>query len=183
MIINNRIGLIFCSFALVSGTGLAADKPVELVDLAKIDFTIKQSKCILRRPVAVALSRAQTSLKLGGFGLMAVMCYVPGVDKKSVAKGPDGVDDSTHARGGSVNLTMIQGPDEALMPKFLAGGPKDKIPGSDSDRTRIADKNLKRLKTVMEKEGFKNSQTGWWHFNYKDSEKFESSNVPLSAFE
>jgi D-alanyl-D-alanine dipeptidase len=179
------MGLAFAlSLANVCNPLWAADSPTELVDLSKIDFTIKQRKCILRRPVAEALNRAQSMIKLGGFSLAAVVCYIPKSKSKLVAEGPDGKDDTSHSRGGAVDMTLGQGSEEAVMPKAIAGGPKNNImPGSDSDRARIAQKNLLRLQTVMEKEGFKNSKEAWWHFTYKDSEKYEPSDVPLSAFE
>lgn len=182
----------------------AAKDPSELIELAKLDFSIKQEmvyatpnnfmkktlypkgKCLLRRNVAEALSRVQNSLKVDGLGLKVWDCYRPlSVQKKMWEIMPDDryVADpqkgSKHNRGAAVDITLVGREGEALeMPTpfddFTEKAARDYLGG-----TKTSLKNKKRLEDAMAKEGFIGIPTEWWHFDFRDWEKYPIEDIPI----
>lgn len=194
--------LVLFSCRIVWGASAA-----DFVGLPSIDYTIKldiryatadnftkkviypEARCVLRRPVALALSRVQSTLKLQGFGLKVYDCYRPlSVQKKFWEIMPDEryvanpAKGSKHNRGAAVDLTLIDSTGkEVAMPTpydtFSEAAHRDYKKSS-----KVAQKNMKLLEKVMVAEGFLPLPEEWWHFDYKGWEEYEISDVPLSDF-
>lgn len=197
--------LLATALALVA-MGSSCDKETELVDVQKLvpdvvldiryattnNFTGKQlypvAKCYLRRQAAESLKAVAEELHGMGYGLKVYDGYRPlSVQKKMweiyphegyVANPAKG---SRHNRGAAVDLTLIK----------LDGSPVA-MPTEYDDFTRKAHrrymdlpeevlKNRELLETVMKKHGFRGLPTEWWHFDFRDSEKYEILDIDYSA--
>lgn len=192
-------------FLLLSAHG--AEEP-DLVDIAKIDFSIRQdiryatsnnftkkqvypeAMCLLRKPVALALSRAQAHLKLQNLSLKVFDCYRPLAvqkrfwelvpDERYVADPKKG---SRHNRGAAVDVTIVE----------LRGGHEIEMPSGYDDFSEKAHRDYKRsskkarrnmelLEKAMVREGFVPMPTEWWHFDFKGWESYPLLDVPFSDF-
>ncbi|HTD23950.1 MAG TPA: M15 family metallopeptidase [Terriglobales bacterium] len=177
----------------------------ELVELIKLDPTIKldiryatdnnfmstplysQARAFLQRPAAQALLRAHRALKTQGYGLLIHDGYRPWFvtkmfwdatpdDKKNFVADP--AKGSRHNRGCAVDLTLydLKTGEAVEMPSGYDEMTKrayaDYPGGTDEQRDRRA-----ILRRAMEKEGFKVNPEEWWHFDYKDWEKYPIMNV------
>ncbi|MEV7526610.1 M15 family metallopeptidase [Streptomyces sp. NPDC091371] len=152
--------------------------------------------CLLARPAAEALRRAQRRLLRLGYSLRVYDCYRPqrAVDRfVRWAREPDGPEDaaakaefyplvarerlipegyiaekSGHSRGSTVDVTLeeLGGRGEVDM-----GTPFDFFdPLSNTDDPRVpaaARANRQVLKGALAAEGFVNLPEEWWHFTYK----------------
>ncbi len=177
----------------------------ELVELIKLDPTIKldiryatdnnfmstplysQARAFLQRPAAQALLRAHRALRKQGYGLLIHDGYRPWFvtkmfweatpdDKKIFVADP--AKGSRHNRGCAVDLTLydLKTGEAVEMPSGYDEMTKrayaDYPGGMDEQRDRRA-----ILRRAMEKEGFKVNPEEWWHFDYKDWEKYPIMNV------
>jgi D-alanyl-D-alanine dipeptidase len=177
----------------------------DLVELVTLDPTIRldiryatsndflgtplytQARAFLQRPAAEALLRAHQELKTRGYGLIIHDGYRPWYvtkifwdatpdDKKIFVADPKS--GSKHNRGCAVDLslydlktglevTMPSGYDEMTERAYA-----DYPGGTDQERAlRLL------LKEAMEKQGFKVIPKEWWHFDYKDWQKYPILNV------
>lgn len=186
-------------------SALADIAPGELVELAKIDFSIKQEmvyatpknfmkktvypspKCLLRKSVADALSRVQSKLKMEGIGLKVWDCYRPlSVQKKMWEIMPDDryVMDpkkgSKHNRGAAVDITLVGKDGENLEMPTPFDDFTEKAHRHYAGSTKTALRNKKRLEEAMSSEGFIGIPTEWWHFDFKDWEKYPLEDVPIN---
>ena len=141
----------------------------------------KYARAFLRLPAAKALNKVQIELNKMGFGLKIFDAYRP---YSATVKFYDKVKDtqyvaspwsgSRHNRGCAVDLTLIS----------LKTGKELPMPtGFDSFRVNAHSdylnlpaeiiKNRDLLIGVMAKYGFDNLPSEWWHYDYKDWNKFD----------
>ncbi|MEU7554653.1 M15 family metallopeptidase [Streptomyces sp. NPDC044571] len=151
--------------------------------------------CLLARPAAEALRRAQRRLLRRGYTLKVYDCYrpqravdrfvrwagepddlrrkaefYPGVDKHRLI--PDGyiAEKSGHSRGSTVDVTLAELPGRDLD----MGTPFDFFdPLSHTDSPGIAGAaraHRRLLKQALAEEGFVNLPEEWWHFTFEPEE-------------
>jgi D-alanyl-D-alanine dipeptidase len=150
-----------------------------------------QARAFLQSTAAEALVQALSDVRKQGFGLLIYDAYrpwyvtrmfwdaVPPEGKEFVADPEKG---SKHNRGCAVDLTLYD---------LKTGKPVEMTGGYDemTDRsypTYPGGTSLQRwhrevLKTAMEAHGFKVYETEWWHFDYKDWEKYPILNLPFEV--
>src|SRR5215831_6064837 len=179
--------------------------PTDLVELTKLDPTIKldiryattnnlfdtvfysQARAFLQRPAAEALVRVNQKLKASGYGLLVHDGYRPWYvtkvfwdatpdDKKLFVADPS--KGSRHNRGCAVDLTLYD----------LKTGRAVEMASTYDETTDRAYPNypggtsLQRwhrdfLRAAMEAEGFTVYEAEWWHFDYKDWQKYRIGNL------
>lgn len=142
-------------------------------------------RCLLRRPAADALARAQASLAAAGLGLKVWDCYRPHPvqhemwklvpDARFVAEPSRG---SIHNRGGAVDVTLVDAGGRPLpMPTaFDHFGPEA---AADAPAGPAATANRARLRQAMEAAGFTGIRTEWWHFDAAGSRGWPLAEQPL----
>ena len=179
--------------------------PTDLVELRKLDPTIKldiryatknnlfdsvfysQARAFLQRAPAEALVRVNSKLKARGYGLLVHDGYRPWYvtkvfwdatppDKKIFVADPS--KGSRHNRGAAVDLTLYD---------LKSGKPIEMVSTYDETTDRAypnypGGTSLQRwhrdlLRSVMESEGFTVYEAEWWHFDYKDWQRYHIGNV------
>lgn len=180
-------------------------RDADLVELTKLDPTIRleiryattnnflgtkfysQPRAFMQRPAAEAVARANQKLKAYGYGLLIHDAYRPWYvtkvfwdatpdDKKVFVADP--AKGSRHNRGCAVDLTlydlktkrpveMVSTYDETTARAY------PDYPGGTSQQRW----HRKLLRAVMEAEGFTVYSAEWWHFDYKDWQKYRIGNV------
>jgi len=179
--------------------------PTDLVELTKLDPTIKldiryattnnlfdtvfysQARAFLQRPAAEAVVRVNQKLKASGYGLLVHDGYRPWYvtkvfwdatpdDKKLFVADP--AKGSRHNRGCAVDLTLYD---------LKTGKPIEMVSTYDETTDRAypnypGGTSLQRwhrdfLRAAMEAEGFTVYEAEWWHFDYKDWQKYRIGNV------
>lgn len=177
----------------------------DLVELRKLDSTIRveiryattnnflgtkfytQPRAFLQRPAAEALVRAHRKLRRQGYGLLIHDAYRPWYvtkvfwdatpeDKKWFVADPS--KGSRHNRGCAVDLTLYD---------LKTGRPVEMVSTYDETTDRAhsdypGGTSLQRwyrdlLRKAMEAEGFTIYAPEWWHFDYKDWQKYRIENV------
>lgn len=193
-----------------------AFKPSELVELIKLDSTIRldiryatennflgtrmydEARAFLQKPAAVALVRANMTLRRLGYALLIHDAYRPWyVTKIFWDATPDSVrwlvanpaQGSKHNRGAAVDLTLFDL--ETKKPVEMPGTYDETTPRSRSDYpggTAQQRWHRRLLRSVMEHEGFVVNPLEWWHFDYKDwksyalgNERFDQIKPPAPA--
>jgi D-alanyl-D-alanine dipeptidase len=181
--------------------------PSNLVDLATLDAKIKldiryatgdnflstpvysSARAFLQRPAADALLRAHRELLAQGYGLLIFDAYRPWyvtkifwdatpADKHEFVADP--AKGSRHNRGCAVDLTLYD----------LKTGREVEMTGVYDEMTERShptytggtpEQRRRRdlLRAAMEKQGFTVFQTEWWHFDYKDWQRYAIQNVPF----
>ena len=130
-------------------------------------------RCFLKPDAAKALSRIQEKLKIEGYRLKLFDCYRPKhVQEKLWKKVPNPnyvarpSDGSMHNRGTAVDLTLT----DASGKELNMGTPYDFFgPEAHHDYTNLPKEVLslrKKLKNIMEANGFASIRTEWWHYSY-----------------
>jgi D-alanyl-D-alanine dipeptidase len=151
--------LLFYSLALQ-----AAD--TGLVNLWKMDMSIPLAKkpCVLRKPVAEALTRVQSLLRLQEVGLKVTTCYVPS------SENPD--KSLKQSRGASVEVVLVDRQGEDWKPPAL---PR---------KGKKSEKNTSRfiLDKAMDQEGFSRATKVGTGYDFRGWETFETLDIPLSKF-
>jgi D-alanyl-D-alanine dipeptidase len=179
--------------------------PADLVELRKVDPTIHleiryattnnflgtkfytQPRAFMQRPAAEAVVRASRKLKSYGYGLLIHDAYRPWYvtkvfwdatpdDKKVFVADPS--KGSRHNRGCAVDLTLYD---------LRTGKPVEMVSTYDETTDRAhsdyaGGTSLQRwhrdlLRHVMDSEGFAVYPPEWWHFDYKDWQKYRIGNV------
>ncbi len=148
-----------------------------------------QARAFLQRPAAGALLRVQREAKRHGYGLLIFDAYrpwrvtkefwdaTPPSKKKFVANPKKG---SKHNRGCAVDLSLyhLETGLEVMMPSpyddFTEKSAASYEGGSAAQR-----KARDLLRTMMEEEGFSINPDEWWHFDYKDWQKYEIIDIPF----
>lgn len=193
--ISTLCAVLLFATAFVS---VAAPKAEDLVDVEKTvpgvvldiryattnNFTGKQvypvGKCYLRRSTAEKLKRVQADLAKRNLRLKVYDGYRPlSVQKKFWELVPDDryvanpAKGSKHNRGGAVDVTLVDIRGKELpMPTDY----DDFTEKAHQDYNQLPAEiihNRQTLRLVMEKHGFKNIETEWWHFDDVDWKKFE----------
>ena len=147
----------------------------------------KTSNAFLQRPAAEALKRVNEKLRSYGYGLLIHDAYRPWYvtkmfwdatpeDKKIFVANPQ--NGSRHNRGCAVDLTLYE---------LSTGSPVEMISGYDEFTDRAfpyyyGGTTKQRwlrdlLRKNMELEGFSVYEYEWWHFDYKDWEKYGIGNL------
>ena len=178
--------------------------PTDLVELTKLDPTIKldiryattnnlfgtvfysQPRAFLQRAPAEALVRVNRKLKSMGFGLLVHDGYRPWYvtkvfweatpdDKKLFVADPS--KGSRHNRGAAVDLSLYD---------LKTGKPIEMVSTYDETTDRAhpdypGGTSLQRwhrdlLRSAMEAEGFTVYEAEWWHFDYKDWQRYRIGN-------
>jgi len=178
--------------------------PSDLVELRKLDPTIKldiryatsnnlfgtvfysQPRAFLQRAPAEALVRVNRKLKSLGYGLLVHDGYRPWYvtkvfwdatpqDKKIFVADPS--KGSRHNRGAAVDITLYE---------LKNGRPVEMVSTYDETTDRAypdypGGTSLQRwhrdlLRSMMEAEGFTVYEAEWWHFDYKDWQRYRIGN-------
>jgi len=178
--------------------------PSDLVELRKLDPTIKldiryattnnlfgtvfysQPRAFLQRAPAEALVRVNRKLKSHGYGVLVHDGYRPWYvtkvfwdatpkDKKIFVADPS--KGSRHNRGAAVDLTLYD---------LKTGKPVEMVSTYDETTDRAhpdypGGTSLQRwhrnlLRSAMEAEGFTVYEAEWWHFDYKDWQRYRIAN-------
>jgi len=178
--------------------------PSDLVELRKLDPTIKldvryatsnnlfgtvfysQARAFLQRAPAEALVRVNGKLKALGYGLLVHDGYRPWYvtkvfweatpqDKKIFVADPS--KGSRHNRGAAVDITLYE---------LKNGRPVEMVSTYDETTDRAypdypGGTSLQRwhrdlLRSMMEAEGFTVYEAEWWHFDYKDWQRYRIGN-------
>ena len=186
-----------------SGAFLVAD----LVEPARLDTTIRldiryattnnflgsvfysSARAFLQRPAAQAVVRASRVLRPLGYGLLIHDAYRPWYVTKVfwdatptesrwlVANPARG---SKHNRGAAVDITLYD----------LATGAPVEMPSTYDEATVRALSDYPGgtsrqrwhralLRRVLEAEGFTVNPSEWWHFDYRDWQRYQIQNVPF----
>ncbi len=145
------------------------------------------ARCLLRRPVAEALGRAQAAVAAKGFGLLVWDCYrPPEVQRRMWALVPDAryvanpAKGSVHNRGAAVDLTLVttEGTPLAMPTAFDDFTP---AAAADAPATPEAASHRATLRAAMEAAGFAGIRTEWWHFDLAGSRSWPVLDAPLCA--
>ena len=178
--------------------------PTDLLELKKLDKTIKldiryatsnnlfgtvfysQPRAFLQRAPAEALVRVNRKLKAAGYGLLVHDGYRPWYvtkvfwdatpqDKKLFVADPS--KGSRHNRGAAVDLTLYD---------LKSGRPVEMVGTYDETTDRSypnypGGTSLQRwhrdlLRSAMEAEGFTVYEAEWWHFDFKDWQRYRIGN-------
>jgi len=180
----------------------------DLVELIKLDPTIhldvryattnnlfgtvfySEPRAFMQRPAAEALVRVNSKLKPMGYGLLVHDAYRPWyvtkvfwdatpADKKLFVADP--AKGSRHNRGCAVDITLYD---------LKTGKPVEMVSTYDETTDRAypnypGGTSLQRwhrdlLRSAMEAEGFTVYEAEWWHFDYKDWQKYPIQNIPFN---
>jgi D-alanyl-D-alanine dipeptidase len=186
--------LCFCAHAQVRPPEETGKKKADLVELTKLDKTIKldiryatannfvgrpvytEARAFLQRPAAEALVKVNKELRKEGLSLLIFDGYrpwsitklfwevVPEDKRKFVADPAKG---SKHNRGCAVDLSIYD----------LKTGKEIPMPSGFDEFTERASPDFKggtdeersnrdKLRHLMETEGFTVNPNEWWHFDY-----------------
>ena len=203
--IRNVADVLKESMAMAPPAETGTFKPADLVELAKLDPTIRldiryattnnflgsvfytEARAFLQRPAAAAVLRVQQALKPLGYGLLIHDGYRPWYvtrtfwestpqEKKWLVANP--ASGSRHNRGAAVDLTLYD----------LKTGAVIEMPSTYDESTPRAyafypgGTSLQRwhralLRRSMETEGFTVNPEEWWHFDYKDWKSYAIGNM------
>lgn len=153
-------------------------------------------RCYLLRPVAEALQRVEMELRAQGLRLLVYDCYrpvravrhfmrwaqdlddlrgkaayYPNLDKDQLVPGYI-AERSGHSRGATIDLTLLRcdaaGQGCAPLDMGTAFDFFDPLAHTDSPEVSQAQRrNRQRLRTAMERHGFRNYEREWWHYGFQ----------------
>lgn len=192
--------------ALVFLMAPACASTSDFVDAKKFDYSLKldiryatknnftkeqmypEARCLLRKNVVQALGKVQSAMKLKELSLKLYECYRPlSVQKKFWELVPDEkyvaspAKGSKHNRGAAVDLTLVNKSGEELDMGTGYDDFSEKAWRSYQGLSKKQAANRKMLEGAMVKEGFIPLPEEWWHFDYKDWEKYPIADVPFGA--
>jgi zinc D-Ala-D-Ala dipeptidase len=183
-------------------------REAHLVELTTLDSTIKldiryatmnnftgkkvypEARAFMQKPAAKAIVRVHHKLKKQGLGLVIYDGYRPWTITKlfwdSVAPEfrnfvADPAKGSKHNRGCAVDLGIYDLKTGKAVPmpsgydEFSDRASPNYTGGSDEER-----RNRDLLRRLMEAEGFIINDNEWWHFDYKDWEKYAIHDISFS---
>lgn len=148
-----------------------------------------EARVFLQRPAAEAVLRVHKKLSLMGYGLMLFDGYRPWSvtklfweitpeDKRMFVANPK--NGSKHNRGCAVDLTIYDLKTGRPLPmpsdydEFTDRASPDYEGGSEEER-----RNRNLLRALMEEEGFIVNANEWWHFDFKDWERYDIYDIPF----
>lgn len=196
-------------FAQVSPPKIkGAHRKADLLELIKLDNTIKldiryarsdnfvgrpvytEARAFLQKPAAEAVVRVHRKLQERGLGLVIFDGYRPWTvtklfwevtpeDKRKFVANPE--KGSKHNRGCAVDLSIydLKTGAEIPMPSDFDEFTERAAP-SYQGGTKIETENRELLRRLMEAEGFVVNPNEWWHFDYKDWEKYPIFDIAFS---
>jgi D-alanyl-D-alanine dipeptidase len=145
----------------------------------------------LRKPAAEKLKKIVNELKSQNFILKIFDAYRPySITEKMWKKvrddryAADPSKGSGHNRGAAVDLTLINAATGKELP--MGTGFDNFTDTAHSDFKELSPEILRNrnlLKTVMEKYGFKQLNTEWWHFYLPNSSSFELLDISFEDLE
>jgi CubicO group peptidase (beta-lactamase class C family)/D-alanyl-D-alanine dipeptidase len=179
--------------------------PSDLVDLTELDATFKfdiryattnnflgtvfydAPEAFMQRPAAAALVRVQRRLKEVGYALLIHDAYRPWhVTKMFWDATPqearlfvaDPAKGSRHNRGAAVDLTLYDLADDepVAMPSDYDEFSPRAFPGYPGGTSRER-WHREVLRNAMEAEGFSVFEYEWWHFDYRDWQRYPIMNL------
>ncbi len=144
--------------------------------------------CFVHKNAKAALDKVVEELAPLGLGLLIWDCYRPRrvqqlmwdrIQDERFVSDPS-VTGGRHMRGTAVDLTLVDSEgNQLLMPTgfddFTEAAHQDYM-----DLPEEAIKNRKILRDAMEKHGFTNLASEWWHFDLNGWERYPSYDVLLS---
>ncbi len=183
-------------------------REAKLIELVKLDSTIKldiryatddnfvgktvypQARAFLQKPAAEALLKVHRKLKKQGLGLVIFDGYRPWTitklfwevtpeDKRKFVANPE--KGSKHNRGCAVDLSIYDLKTGAEIPmpsgfdEFTERASPDYAGGTDEER-----RHRELLRKMMEAAGFTVNPNEWWHFDYKDWQKYAIYDIAFS---
>lgn len=206
---KNPYGLDVVNTAKLYEKEIAKDSDNLLVDLEKYipkialdiryaktdNFTLTKiytaPKAYVRKPVAEALLEIQNKLNNEGLGLKIFDAYRPYAatlyfykvhpDTNFVAAPWKG---SVHNRGCAVDLTLIDivtGEELQMPTAFDEFTEKAAITYMDLEPNILA--NREKLISAMKSAGFDTYEYEWWHFNFKNREKYKIMDISFEDLE
>ena len=144
--------------------------------------TYAEAKAFLHRPAVMALNEANKRFNQMGYGIMVHDAYRPwyvtkvfwdateGDERNFVANPERG---SIHNRGSAIDLTLYDlKTGEAIKMVATFDEMSDRSYPDYMGGTALERWHRKLLRHVMEDVGFKVLDNEWWHFDYKDWEKY-----------
>jgi serine beta-lactamase-like protein LACTB len=177
----------------------------DLVELIKLDPTIRldvryattnnlfgtvfysEPRAFLQRPAAEALVRVSTKLKPQGYGLLVHDAYRPWyvtkvfwdatpADKKLFVADPS--KGSRHNRGCAVDITLYELQTKRVVQMVSTyDETTDRAYPNYPGGTSLQRWHRDLLRAAMETEGFTVYEAEWWHFDYKDWQKYPIQNI------
>jgi len=180
-------------------------RPLDLVELTRLDPTIRleiryattnnflgakfysEAHAFMQRPAAEAVIRVNRKLKAQGYGLLIHDAYRPWYvtkvfwdatpdDKKIFVADPS--KGSRHNRGCAVDLTLYDL--KTKKPVEMVSTYDETTDRAHADYpggTSLQRWHRKLLRDAMESEGFTVYDAEWWHFDFKDWQKYPIGNV------
>jgi D-alanyl-D-alanine dipeptidase len=179
--------------------------PSDLVDIAALDNTIHldvryattnnflstrmytSARAFAQRPAAQALLRAHRSLMKEGYGVLIHDAYRPWyvtkvfwdatpVDKHAFVADPQ--HGSKHNRGCAIDMSIydLKTGKAVEMPSLydeMSERAYSNYAGGTAEQNRLR----AILRTAMEAEGYVVNPTEWWHFDYKDWQRYPIGNT------
>ncbi len=149
----------------------------------------QNSRCLLRKGVALRLKRAQAVLRKQGYGLKVWDAYRPAWAHQMLwenTPNPEYVaapsrGGSFHGWGVSVDVTLVdlEGKEQPMPTDFddFTDAAKSDYVGGDA--TIAA--NVRRLRRAMIEAGFGGLRDEWWHFTAEDANYYCPVDMPLEA--
>jgi D-alanyl-D-alanine dipeptidase len=149
----------------------------------------EQARAFLQKPAAEALRRASNSLHWKGYGLLVYDAYRPWyvtkifweavpVDKREFVADP--AQGSSHNRGCAVDLTLYTlktGAPVAMQSDYDEMSPRAY---ADYAGASVEEKQYRAiLREAMKSEGFVQRPNEWWHYDYKDCQRYGILNLPF----
>lgn len=183
-------------------------RDADLIELTKLERSIKldiryatasnfvgravysDARAFLQRPAAEALIRVHKLLKKEGLGIVIFDGYRPWsvtklfwevvpADKRIFVADPR--KGSKHNRGCAVDLGIYDRKTGKLIPmpsdfdEFSEKASPNYTGGTEAERA-----NRDKLRRMMEAEGFTVNPNEWWHFDFKDWEKYAIYDIAFS---
>lgn len=181
-------------------------EPIELVELKEVipdvvldiryatknnfvgEVLYPSSRCFLAKDAAFALKKVQEDLKKQGYRLKVFDGYRPlSVQKRMWEVLPDSryvanpATGSRHNKGYAVDVSLVDiNGNDVLMPTEFDDF-SEKARSDYMDLSEEVIKNRQILKEAMEKYGFNQLSSEWWHFDYKGWENKPNLDIPIDS--
>lgn len=183
-------------------------READLIELIKLDKTIKldiryarsdnfvgkpvytEARAFMQRPAAAAIVRVHQKLKEKNLGLVIFDGYRPWsvtklfwevveLDQRKFVANPE--KGSKHNRGSAVDLSIydLETGELLEMPSDFDNFTEKASPGYKGGTAQQRE-NRDLLRALMEAEGFTVNSNEWWHFDYKDWEKYAIYDIAFS---